>query len=155
MKVIRCGRRVSLIGLQMWTGGLFFAPRYQTARTAPIDICFVLFFTSVSLIMICQVPPNLTRSLFTFTTQRTKSKFRALASSLLEMVLHHGLLPSSAQAQAQAQLGAVIALFSQLWGTTLRHHTPYTIHHTPYTRNSRFACLKPKYHNCGDLFMTH
>ena len=35
------------------------------------------------------------------------------------------LLPSSAHAQAQAQLGAEIALFSQLWGTTL-HHTPYT-----------------------------
>ena len=33
------------------------------------------------------------------------------------------------------QLGAEIALFSQLWGTTLRHHTPYdTIHPTtPYT----------------------
>ena len=28
------------------------------------------------------------------------------------------ILPSSAQAQAQAQLGAEIALFSQLWGTT-------------------------------------
>ena len=46
------------------------------------------------------------------------------------------LLPSSAQAQAQAQLGAEIALFSQLWGT-------YTLHPTPYTlpaRNSSF-CL--------------
>ena len=40
------------------------------------------------------------------------------------------LLPSSAQAQAQAQLGAEIALFSQLWGTTI-HPTPYTIHPTP------------------------
>ena len=39
------------------------------------------------------------------------------------------ILPSSAQAQAQAQLGAEIALFSQLWGTTI-HHTPYTLHPT-------------------------
>ena len=38
------------------------------------------------------------------------------------------ILPSSAQAQAQAQLGAEIALFSQLWGTTLHPTTPYTLH---------------------------
>ena len=41
-------------------------------------------------------------------------------------------LPSSAQ--AQAQLGAEIALFSQLWGTS--------IHPTAYTRNRSFACLE-------------
>ena len=58
-------------------------------------------------------------------------------------------LPSSAQ--AQAQLGAEIALFSQLWGTTIRHPKPYTLH---AARNSSLACLEPHYHNCGDLFMT-
>ena len=48
---------------------------------------------------------------------------------------------------ANPQLGAEIALLSQLWGTTI-HHTPYD------TRNSSFACLKPYYNNYGDLFMT-
>ena len=58
------------------------------------------------------------------------------------------ILPSSAQAQAQAQLGAEIALFSQLWGT-------YTLHPTPYRPGIVvFACLQPYYHNCWDFFMT-
>ena len=33
------------------------------------------------------------------------------------LIFFHLILPSSAQAQAQAQLGAEIALFSQLWET--------------------------------------
>ena len=55
------------------------------------------------------------------------------------------------QAQPKPQLGAEIALLSQLWGTPLRHPTPYTIH---AAQNSSFVCLEPHYHNCGDLFMT-
>ena len=35
---------------------------------------------------------------------------------------------------ANPQLGAEIALLSQLWGTT--------IHHTPYTQNSSFEVLQ-------------
>ena len=41
-------------------------------------------------------------------------------------VISSSILPSSAQ--AQAQLGAEIALFSQLWGTYGIRHTPYTLH---------------------------
>ena len=36
---------------------------------------------------------------------------------------------------SQSQLGAEIALLSQLWGTTI-HHT------TPYTKNSSFEVLQ-------------
>ena len=49
---------------------------------------------------------------------------------------------------ANPQLGAEIALLSQLWGTTL-HPT------TPCTRNSSFACLEHSYYECGDFFITH
>ena len=41
-------------------------------------------------------------------------------------MIWYDILPSSAQ--AQAQLGAEIALFSQLWGTYTLHPTPYTLH---------------------------
>ena len=41
---------------------------------------------------------------------------------------------------ANPQLGAEIALLSQLWGTTI-HHTDHTVP-TPYTQNSSFEVLQ-------------
>ena len=53
------------------------------------------------------------------------------------------ILPSSAQAQAQAQLGGEIALFSQLWGTYTKTNTntkTNTIHQHPTPGIVVFAC---------------
>ena len=64
-------------------------------------------------------------------------KFRRAVSSKRERESFVNIAKLSQSQPANPQLGAEIALLSQLWRTTIQF-----VHHTPDTQNSRFEVLQ-------------